>query len=96
MAETKKYEPFIFLSTRVTSAAVDMIEEIGFLTGVRHTSVQHIHEPHQMLGLRRAIAKAQAALASYDVVMGAGLENLTSEEFEAAAKHICDERAVSQ
>lgn len=79
----KQYEPFIFLSSRVTSAAVDMVEEIGWLTGVRHCSVPHIHEPHQMADLRRAIVKAQAAIDHYDAATALGRESLTGVEFDA-------------
>jgi hypothetical protein len=83
MAEPKTYEPFILFATRVTSAATDMIEEVGFLTGVRHCSVPHIHDPHQMRDLRRAIAKAQAAIDHYDACMALGREELTGAEFDA-------------
>jgi hypothetical protein len=87
MADDKAFEPFICFAVRVAGAAAEMIEEIGFLQGVRHSSAERDHKPHQMNDLRRAIAKAQRAIDSYDACMGAGFERVTGEEFEAAAKH---------
>lgn len=95
MADEKEFEPFILLSTRVSIAATTMLEEIGYLTGVRHTSETGSHRPHQMADLRAAIAKAAAAVDSWDVVTGAGLERLTGTAFDDAAKHIADEWAVA-
>jgi len=85
MAEAKQYEPFIFLSTRVVGAASDMIEEIGFLQGVRHSSDERAFKPHQISDLRGAIAKVHRAIENYDAAIGSGVEKLTSDEFEAAA-----------
>jgi hypothetical protein len=87
MAESKEYDPFIFLQTRVVQAASDMIEEIGRLNGIRSVNVPHVHEPYQMAGLREAIAKATRTLSSYDACMSADIEKLTSSAFEDAASH---------
>lgn len=81
-----KYDPFNCLSAQVAAAATEMIQEIGLLSGIRLWNVLHVHEPQHMVELRRAIAKAQAALDSYDVCIAAGINEVTSEEFSRAAK----------
>ena len=79
------HQPFIFLSTRVVQAASDMIENIGMLQGIRRCSPTHDHQPYQMTDLRKAIAKAQAALSAYDRCLAEGVEEISSEEFTSRA-----------
>lgn len=84
-SEPRKHDLFIFLSTRVVQSGCDMIEEIGRLTGIRSKSDNNKIAAFQFSDLRHAIAKAQHTLACYDACVAAGIDTLTSEQFEAAA-----------
>lgn len=90
MADEREHEQFIFLSTRIVTSATDMIERVGYLSALRHRGERL---PDYLLAdLRAAIAKAQSAIDSYDVLIGAGIEQCTVTAFETAARHTADER----
>ena len=81
MAEERKHEPFIFLSTSVAQAGMDMIEGIGALTGLRHAeNTEHLQRLF-LRDLRKDIAKAMAALDDYEACLALGIEKTTREEF---------------
>jgi hypothetical protein len=82
----RNYHRFIYLSTRVIQAGSDMIEAIGELNGIRYASEDRAFKDYHMNDLRKAIAKAHAALANYDACVSADINTLTSSEFDAAAK----------
>jgi len=84
----RQHTPFIFLSSRIATAGAEMIETIGELkTHNALNSSAYITE-YPMRRLREAIGEAAAALASYDRVIAAGREQLTSEEFDRASNQM--------
>lgn len=84
MSNDRSFEPFIYLSTSVSQAGVDMIESIGAITGLRRIENTTIHQEIELRDLRAALAKAQAAVESYEACVLAGIERCTREEFESA------------
>jgi hypothetical protein len=81
MSTDRKYEPAIYLSTRVVQAASDMIETVGAFNALRRIEGQSFLTLTHVNDLRRAISKAQTAMENYDACVSAGIEELSSEEF---------------
>jgi len=84
MSNDRSFDPFICMSTSVTQAGTDMIEAIGALTGLRRIENTTIHQEIELRELRAALAKAQAAVESYEACVLAGIETCTRDEFENA------------
>lgn len=84
MSTDKNYEPAIYLSTNVVQAASDMIEAVAAFNALRRVDGQSFAALTEINDLRRSIAKAHAAMESYDACMLTGIEMCSRDEFSKA------------